>query len=143
MYCPPHQPELTVFNSSFCLMSWEKKNIALLGFTDGRNRGRDKPTFSLTKIHIRKNTQTMGLLRPLLDIFMHLSPVSLNMNLQLEFLHIFGVVSLLCSPCQGNVLGRRKPRPQMQSLPSPTYNPVVVTATRTRCFVPTQTPLSG
>lgn len=48
------------------------------------------------------------------------------MNLQLEFLHISGVISVLCSPSQGNVLGRRKPRPQMQSLPqlhNPSYSP--------------------
>lgn len=47
------------------------------------------------RLTLGKNIQTVGLLKPFLDSFMHLSPVNLHTNLQLEFLGISGAVSLL------------------------------------------------
>lgn len=96
-------------------MSWEEKKYSSTWFY--RWEEEINPHSVSQRFTLGKNIQTVGLLKPFLDSFMHLSPVSLYMNLQLEFLGISGAVSQLCSPCQGSSLGRRKPRPQMQILP--------------------------
>lgn len=77
-------------------MSWEKKNIALLVFTDGRNRGRDQPTVSLTKIHIRKSIQPVGLLRPFLASCIYLSYS--QYELAIRIFYIFLVLFQCCVP---------------------------------------------